>query len=167
MKTYYNYVMVFVNETLFSVRNDANGRNIQRSILNIRARPVVNVPIYDIDFVNLLLNVKRVRMICDNRPTDTQQGLAVAQLSMKLKLRDNDRANVFALLVLLAFPNLYLIKSYLRSSLPKRSLSFGCHHENPERISLHAHAFHKPTTLLNLITRIVFVEQYKSFSCLQ
>jgi hypothetical protein len=130
---------------VFSVRYEANGRNVQRSILNIRARPVVKVPICEIDFVNLLLNVNKVRTICDNRPTDTHQGLAVTQLSTKLKPRDNDRANVSTLLVLLAFPNLYLINSYLRPSLPKRSLSFGCLHQNPECISLHAHAFHKPS----------------------
>jgi hypothetical protein len=50
--------LVFVNETVFSVRYEAKGRNAQRSILNIGAQSLANVPTCDIDFVNLLLNVK-------------------------------------------------------------------------------------------------------------
>jgi hypothetical protein len=51
-------LVVFVNGTVFSVRYEANGRNMQRRILNIPALSIANVPICDIDFVNLLLNAK-------------------------------------------------------------------------------------------------------------
>jgi len=51
-------LLVFVTETVFSVRYEANGRNVQRSILNIQTRSVANVPICDIYVVNLLITVK-------------------------------------------------------------------------------------------------------------